>query len=172
MIARIRSFLRMLVGRREFERSMNDEMRFHIEAYADDLVRSGMTREAATRLARVGFGPQAALEEDCRSSRGVRLTDEFRQDIRYAFRQLRRSPVFALAAIVSLALGIGANVAIFGLMDAVLFRMLPVEDPSSLYFLDPGLLISRQERIIRRGSVPHRIIRSWRDIRSPGSSRA
>ena len=138
MIARIRSFLRMLVGRREFERSMNDEMRFHIEAYADDLVRSGMTREAATRLARVGFGPQAALEEDCRSSRGVRLTDEFRQDIRYAFRQLRRSPVFALAAIVSLALGIGANIAIFGLMDAVLFRMLPVEDPSSLYFLGHG----------------------------------
>jgi len=138
MFARIRSLARMLRRRDDFERSMSDEMRFHIRAYTDDLVRAGMMPEQAQRKARMEFGPQAALQEDCREARGIRVADELRQDLRYAARQLKKSPGFAIAAIVSLALGIGANGAIFGLMDAILFRTLPVADPASLYFLGHG----------------------------------
>ena len=135
MLARIRSLARMVFRRDDFESYMNDEMRFHIEAYTDDLVRSGMSPEDARRQARVQFGSPAALQEDCREARGIRVVDELRQDLRYAGRQFRKSPGFALAAIVSLALGIGANSAIFGLMDAIIFRTLPVADPAGLYFL-------------------------------------
>lgn len=138
MFARIRSLARMLFKRDDFERSMSDEMRFHMQAYTDDLIRAGMTPDEATRRARVEFGSAASLQEDCREARGIRFADELRQDCRYAARQLRRSPGFATAAIVSLALGIGANGAIFSLMDAILFRALPVEDPGSLYFLGHG----------------------------------
>jgi putative ABC transport system permease protein len=138
MFDRIRSLGRMLTRRDNFERSMSDEMRFHVQAYTDDLVRAGLPQEEAARRARIEFGPHAAIEEDCREARGVRIADELRQDLRYAGRQLAKSPGFTLAAIISLALGIGANSAIFGLMDAILFRMLPVRDPSALYFLGHG----------------------------------
>jgi len=138
MHARLRSFARMLFKRDDFERSMSDEMRFHMEAYTNDLVRGGMAPEEAQRRARVEFGPQAALQEECREARGIRVFDELRQDLRYAVRQLRRSPGFAIVAVTSLALGIGANSAIFGMMDAVLFRTLPVYDPGALYFLAHG----------------------------------
>ena len=138
MLARLRSVTRMLFRRDDFEHYMSDEMRFHMEAYTGDLVRGGMAPEEAQRRARVEFGPQAALQEECREARGIRAADELRQDLRYAMRQFRRSPGFAIVAIASLALGIGANSAIFGMMDAVLFRTLPVYDPGALYFLAHG----------------------------------
>ena len=138
MLARLRSVMRMLFRRGDFEHYMNDEMRFHMEAYTNDLVRGGMAPEEAQRRARMEFGPQASLQEQCREARGIRAVDELRQDVRYAVRQLRRSPGFAIIAITSLALGIGANSAIFGMMDAVLFRTLPVYDPGALHFLVHG----------------------------------
>lgn len=138
MLAPLRSLARMLTRRAEFEQSMSDEMRFHIQAYTDDLIRSGLAPEEAQRRAQIEFGPNGALQEECRAARGVRIVDELRQDIRYAGRQLRKSPGFTAAAILSLALGIGANSAIFGLMDAVMFRSLPVRDPGTLYFLAHG----------------------------------
>jgi len=138
MLARLRSLQRMLTRRPEFEQSMSDEMRFHVQAYADDLIKSGLAPEEAQRRARIEFGPTGLLQEECREARGVRIADELRQDIRYAGRQLRKSPGFAAAAILSLALGIGANSAIFGLMDAVMFRSLPVRVPGTLYFLGHG----------------------------------
>jgi predicted permease len=128
----------MLVGRAEFERSMTAEMRHHMEAYADDLVRRGFPPEEARRRARIEFGSVATAQEDCRESRGVRVLDELRQDLRYASRQLVKSPGFTAAAVLSLALGIGANSAIFGLMDAVIFRTMPVANPGALYFLGHG----------------------------------
>jgi predicted permease len=128
----------MLLGRDAFERSMSDEMRFHMEAYTDDLVHAGLTPDEARRRARIEFGSAPAAQEDCREARGVRVFDELRQDLRYGLRQLARSPGFAAAAVLSLALGIGANSAIFGLMDAVLLRTIPVVDPTALYFLGHG----------------------------------
>jgi predicted permease len=138
MFAQLRSLARILLRRDEFERSMSDEMRFHMDAYADDLVRRGRTPDEARRRARIEFGSVATAQEESRQARGVRPFDELRQDVRYALRQLKRNPSFTAVAVLSLALGIGANTAIFGLMDAVLFRTLPVANPDALYFLGHG----------------------------------
>jgi len=117
---------------------MADEMRFHREAYAEDLIRDGLAPDEAYRRARIAFGSEASVQEECRQARGARVVDELRQDLRYAVRQLARSPAFTAAAVLSLALGIGANSAIFSLMDAVLYRTLPVASPDRLYFLGHG----------------------------------
>jgi predicted permease len=139
MWARLRSFLSALTGRRRFEDDMHAEMAFHLEARIADLVAAGMTRAAATRQARMEFGTVDAIAEDCRQSRGLRLVDTTVQDLRYAVRLMRKTPGFTAAAIVSLGLGIGANTAIFTLVDAVMIRTVPMQDPRSLYFLAHGL---------------------------------
>ena len=140
MFARLRSFLAGLIHRNRFESSMDDELRFHMAAYADDLVRAGVPRDEAMRRARLQFGAVEAVKEECRQNRGMRWIDEARQDLRYSVRMMVKTPVFTIAVILSLALGIGANTAIFSLMDAVLFRTLPLPEPEALYFLahDPG----------------------------------
>jgi hypothetical protein len=124
-----------LLQRERFEQEMSAELHFHVQAYADDLARSGVPRAEAERRARMEFGRVDTVREDCRQARGLRLWDELRQDLRYAARQLRKAPVFTFAAVVSLALGIGANTAIFSLIDAVLYRTLPVASPHELFFL-------------------------------------
>jgi predicted permease len=114
---------------------MADELRMHIDEYAEDLMRSGMPAGEARRRARAEFGSMEAIMEDCRRSRGLQHLDELRQDVGYAVRQMTRSPVFAGAAVVSLALGIGANTAIFSVMEAVLWRSLAIRSPDALYYL-------------------------------------
>jgi predicted permease len=114
---------------------MSEEMRFHLASRVDDLVASGMPRVEATRRARLEFGAIEAVKEECRQARGLRVLDELRQDLRYAVVSLRRSPAFAGAAVLSLALGIGANTAIFSLIDGLLLRSLPVDRPDRLAVL-------------------------------------
>ena len=144
LFARFRSFVAATFNRDRFEDGMRDELRFHVDLYAADLIRSGVPAEEAHRRARLEFGTIESIKEDCRQNRGLRLLDEVRQDLRYALRTLAKTPVFTSAAVLSLALGIGANTAIFSLMDAVLLRTLPLEMPDRLYFLahDPGSTIS------------------------------
>jgi len=135
MLGRLRLITNALLHRDRFEREMAEEMRFHVQAYADDLVRAGMPRAEAERRARVEFGGVESARQDCRQARGLQLFDELRQDLRYAARQMRMSPALAMAAVVSLALGIGANTAIFSMVDAVLYRTLSITNPDELYFL-------------------------------------
>ena len=111
---------------------MQDEMRTHLELYQADLRRRGVPEEEARRRALAEFGSVAARKEECRDAVGLRLLDELRGDVSYAFRLLRRSPAFTLVALLSLGLGIGANTAIFSLIDTVLVKTLPVEDPQRL----------------------------------------
>src|SRR5687768_3647236 len=112
---------------------MGAEMQFHLEAYTADLVRAGLSREAAARRARAEFGGREALKEACRESRGLRLFDELRQDLTYAARLLRRNPLFALTAALSLAIGIGANTTVFTVANRLLFRAAAgVADPNRL----------------------------------------
>jgi putative ABC transport system permease protein len=136
LIARVKSRLRISSRRSDFEREMQDEMRIHLELYQADLRRRGVPEEDARRRAFAEFGSVDARKEECRDAVGLRLVDELRGDVRYAFRLLRRSPAFTLVALLSLGLGIGANTAIFSLIDTVLVRTLPVDDPQRLFFVD------------------------------------
>ena len=139
-------------------------------AYAADLVRAGRAPRRGHDGGRAcEFGAVEAVKEECRQTRGLRWMDEARQDLRYAVRhdasRRRASPS---PSILSLALGIGANTAIFSLMDAVLFRTLPLPEPEELYFLahDPGTerqyqlelsdlrALPRSARVQRRHGIP------------------
>jgi predicted permease len=118
------------------ERDMADEFRFHFERRIEDLQRAGIPPAEAARQARLEFGAGEAYKDECRQARGLRFFDEGAQDLRYAFRTLRSNPGFAVVAILSLALGIGANTAIFSLLDAVLLKSLPVAKPAELFLLN------------------------------------
>jgi putative ABC transport system permease protein len=130
VLARLRSTLDVVLRRRRFEDHVSDELRFHLDAYADDLVRAGTAPAEARRRARLELGGMDALKEDLRSARGQRLFDELRQDTRYAMRRLRVTRVPAIVAV--LALGLGVNAAVFGVIHAALLRPLPHPHPDRL----------------------------------------
>jgi len=135
LVARIRSLIDGVLRRKSMESSMADEMSFHIGAYTRDLIRSGVPPSEAERRARLEFGGIEVYKEGCREARGLRMLDDLRADLRYAGRTLVKSPSFSITAILTLALGIGANTGLFTMMDTLLLRPVPVQDPSSLYQL-------------------------------------
>jgi hypothetical protein len=125
-LARWRSFARAAIGRSRFEREMTEELQAHLAARIDDLVAHGALVPDAHRRAREELGDLIRWKEQGREARGLRLLDELRADVTYGLRWLRRSPGFAAAAMLSLALGIGANTAIFSVIDTLMIRALPV----------------------------------------------
>lgn len=137
--------------RRQLERDLQDEMQFHLEMLAQRHQQEGMTREAAQYAAHRAFGNATALQESNHDLWSFPALEAFVQDLRYGWRQLRRSPGFATVAILTLALGIGATTAIFSLFYTALLRPLPLDHPERIV-----LLQERDHRdSIRRASVPN-----------------
>src|SRR5262245_45588296 len=124
-----------LLHRTRLERDLDREVRDHLERHVADLMRDGLSEAAARRKAALPFGGVERVKEDCRDARGTRWVDDLVQDVRYGVRVLAKAPVFTAVAILSLALGIGANTAIFSLVNSLLIRSLPVRAPERLAIL-------------------------------------
>ena len=128
----LRVFLSRVLGRGRAHAELDAEMAAHLSLLAADYERRGLSPADALAAARRHFGPITQLHETYRDQRRLPSFDTLSQDLSYALRQLRRNPGFAAAAVLTLALGIGANAAIYQVLDAVVFRSLPVRDPASL----------------------------------------
>jgi predicted permease len=122
--------------RRRMDQDLGRELRHHIELRVKDLTRSGLSEVEARRQAALEFGRIAHVQEDVRDTWIWRWADDLGRDVRYGSRALLRSPVFTVTAVLSLALGIGANAGIFSLIDQVLLRLLPVKEAERLVRLD------------------------------------
>jgi predicted permease len=121
--------------RDQLDRELEEEMRFHLEMKVQENLEAGMTPREARYAARRQLGNMTLLREVSREMWGFQSIEALIQDARYGLRQMRRQPAFTIVAILSLALGIGANTAIFSLIDAVLLKTLPVKDPEELILL-------------------------------------
>src|SRR5438132_555976 len=139
VIGRGMSLLRNLIGglrelfrKEQVEREMDEELRGYLDAAVNEKLRRGMSRDEALRAARIEMGGTESVKEQIRAASGESVIESLWQDLKFGLRLLRFSPVFAGAAILSLALGIGANTAIFQLLDAVRLRTLPVKNPQEL----------------------------------------
>ena len=122
---RLRSWLGALLRRSRMESEMDEELGFHLEARAADLVRSGVAREEAMRRARIEFGGIERVKEEGREARGVNLAESLVRDLRYGASNMLRTPGFTAITVLTLALGIGATTAIFSAVNPILFESLP-----------------------------------------------
>src|SRR5262245_35753381 len=135
LLLTIRLRLRTLFRRDAVEDDLQDEIADHLERRAAEFTAQGLTPSAARDAALKAFGGVEQRKEECRDARRLGVVEDALQDLRYAGRMMRRSPGFTLVAVVSLALGIGANTAVFTAIDAILLRTLPVRSPGDLVML-------------------------------------
>src|SRR5580658_2094917 len=121
-----------LFGKRKLDDDLDEELRAHIDHAVEENVKSGMTADAARTKALREFGGFTQTKEDYRMQRGLPLLETLAKDLRFGIRQLVKSPAYAVTAVLTLALGIGATTAIFSVVKAVLMAPLPYKDPSRI----------------------------------------
>jgi predicted permease len=134
----LRFHIATLFHRSQINSEIDDELRSHIQHRADDLERSGLSRAEAERRARIEFGGQVRYKEESREAAGGIFIDSLIQDVRFALRMLRKSPGFTAVAVITLAVAIGANAVVFGVLDALILRPLNVPQAQSLYGIERG----------------------------------
>ena len=126
---------RALFRHKAVERELNDELRFHFEQQVEKFVQSGIPSQEARRRARLMFGATEEIKEECRAARGVLFLENLLQDLRYGLRTIRKSPGFTTVVVLTLALGIGVNTALFTIVHGVLLSPLPFPHPERLVSL-------------------------------------
>ena len=124
-----------IFGRARVDSELDAELRFHVEAHAEDLMRAGLSREEALRQARVKLGGLERTKGECRDALGVTFVESLIQDVRFGLRMLAKSPGLTFVLVVTLALGIGVNAAIFSIVNSFLIRPLPVPHPEQIVAL-------------------------------------
>ena len=151
----------LLLGGRA-DRELEAELQFHLDQLTEENVAGGMAPDEARRQARLAIGNVSHFEEECRDMRQVSYIDELLRDVRYAGRNLRRSPGFAALAVLILALGIGANTAVFSVVNAVLLKPLAYQDADRIVTLS-NFSAADQERSALSRQVSAREFREWHD---------
>jgi predicted permease len=138
LLDRVRFRIATLFRGSEIDAEMEEELRSHIQHRADDLERSGLDRAEAERRARIEFGGQVKYQEECHDALGNNFIETLVQDVRFSLRVLRKSPGFTIAAVVTLALAIGANAVVFGILNALILHPKNVPEAQSLYGIEHG----------------------------------
>src|SRR5947207_11472647 len=128
--------VRSLFRKNRVEKELSQELRFHLEKLIEEKLAKGMTPEEGRYAALRELGGEDQIKEECRDMRRVNYIENFLQDVRYGLRQLRRSPSFTAVAVLTLALGIGANTAIFSIINAFFLRPLPFPHADRIYVVD------------------------------------